>query len=121
MPDDELFLCSELVRLSAGRTAIVGNLELISSQGCTVTVDMPMPIGSEVRMRCLECPLGKKSCTECVFRGRVKSSEDDPVLGCLMQVEFAGKTWSAEQWHPRHLTDVRKLKEAPASRVPPKS
>jgi hypothetical protein len=121
MPDDELFLCSELVRISAGRGSKIGNLEVIGPQGCTVTVDCPIPAGSEVRMHCVECPLGKKSCTECRFRGRIKSSEDDPVLGCLLQVEFEGRCWSPKEWHPRHLTDVRKLKEAPASPVPPKS
>jgi len=107
---DKSFLCSELVRISAGPRRNLGNLEQISPQGCTISMDESLPIGQEVRMRCLACPLGKKSCTECRFRGRVRSSENDPVLGSILQVDFEGRTWSHQEWRPRHLTDIEALK-----------
>lgn len=108
MPD-ELFLCSQLMKVSANRTVTIGNLEDICATRCSVAVEEPPPIGARVMIRCLECPLGKKSCTECRFRGLVRSHENDPVLGSLMQVEFEGRIWSAEEWHPEHLTKVKPL------------
>jgi len=109
--EDEVFLCSELVRITAGPRRDFGNLEQISPHGCTVSMDEPLPIGQEVRMCCLACPLGKKSCTECRFRGRVRSSENDPVLGCILQVDFEGRSWSDKEWRPRHLTDVETVQD----------
>jgi hypothetical protein len=109
MPDDERFLCSQLMKVSAGRTVAIGNLEDICETGCTVAIEVPPPIGTQVTMRCIECPLGKKSCTDCRFRGRVRSHENDPALGCFMQVEFDGRVWSSEEWRPEHLTKIKPL------------
>jgi hypothetical protein len=110
VPEDK-FLCSELVKVSAGGIAEIGNLELISPQGCVVTIAAAPPIGARVGIRCVECPLGKKTCTECRFRGRVRGLETDPVLGCLLHVEFEGRTWSLDEWQPRHLTNIRVIEE----------
>lgn len=106
---NEQFLCSEMVRLTTGRKEKVGNLEKISTNGCTVTMDAAPSVGTQVRMRCLVCPLGRKTCKGCKFNGRVRSKEKDPVLGCIVDVDFQGRTWSAEEWHPRHLTNIADL------------
>jgi len=110
MADDELFLCSQLMSVSTGRTVRIANLENISPDGCTLKAEAPPPIGAQVTMRCIACPLGKKSCVDCRFKGRVRGHENDPVLGCFTQVEFEGRTWSPETWHPRHLTKIKKRK-----------
>jgi hypothetical protein len=107
--DRDLFLCSQLMRVSVGRTVSVGNLEDISPDCCTVTIDAPPPIGAQVTMRCVKCPLGKKSCTDCRFKGTVQCHENDPVLGCLIQVQFQGRVGSPEAWHPQHLTNIKGL------------
>jgi hypothetical protein len=105
----ERFLCSQLMRVSEGRTVRIGNLEDICSDGCTITMEVPLPIGTQVTIRCIECPKGKKACTDCKFDGRVRCHEKDPVLGYLTQVEFDGRVWSAEEWHPEHLTKIRPI------------
>jgi hypothetical protein len=107
MQDSRLFLCSQLMQVSASRTVTIGNLEDICATRCTVAIEVPPPIGAQVTIRCLECPLGKKGCTDCRFRGWVRSHENDPALGCLIQVEFNGRVWSAEEWHPEHLTKIK--------------
>jgi hypothetical protein len=107
MQDRELFLCSQLMRVSQGRTGSVGNLEDICPDSCTITLDEPPPIGAQVTIRCVRCPLGMKSCTDCRFKGTVQCHENDPVLGCLIQVEFQDRVWSPEAWHPQHLTDIK--------------
>ena len=112
VPENKLFLCSELIRISAGGGSKIGNLEIIGPDGCTVTVDTLIAAGSEVRMHCVECPLGKRSCRECRFRGRVKSAQEDSVLGCFVHIEFEGRSWSAEEWRPRHLTSLKSFKAA---------
>ena len=109
MQDRDLFLCSQLMKVSASQTTTVGNLEDICATTCTVAVEVPPPIGAQVSIRCIGCPLGKKPCTDCRFRGSVRSHENDPVLGCLMQIEFEGRMWSAEEWHPEHLTKIEPL------------
>src|SRR5579871_4087241 len=106
---DDKFLCSELIQVSAGGKVEIGNLELISSAGCTLTVAAELPVGAVVKIRCLECPLGKKPCKECRFRGKVRHSNVDPVLGCLMDIDFEGRIWSPQEWKPRHLTKVRSV------------
>ena len=110
MLHSEFYLCSELVRISADGKVNVGNLEAIAPNGCTVTLESELPAGTVVRMRCLACPLGKKSCTECRFKGRVRCHEDDPALGYLTHVDFEGRIWSAQEWHPRHLTNLSALR-----------
>lgn len=116
MQKDDSFLCSQLVRITVGRTVVVGNLEEICEISCTVTLEDSLAIGTEVRMHCVACPLGKKACTECRFRGKVRCLENDPLLGCLLEVEFEGRTWSADDWHPMHLTAVKNLeRNSPAA------
>ena len=115
MRNDACFLCSELVRLCAPGSAHIGNLEQISRTGCTVFLDDPLPIGTRVWMRCVECPQGKKSCTECRFRGRVEGCDVDPVLGCFVEVEFDGRAWVATEWHPRHLTGIAMPRDGSSS------
>ena len=111
MQDGESFLCSQLLRVFAGRAVRTGNLEDICSERCTVLVEELPPIGTRVTIRCIECPNGKKSCTDCRFKGRVRCHQEDPVLGGLMQVEFEGRSWSPEEWHPQHLIPLRDLEE----------
>jgi hypothetical protein len=106
---DELFLCSQLMKVSSNRAVAIGNLEDICATGCTVAIEGPPPIGAQVTIRCMECPLAKKGCTDCRFTGWVRSHENDPVLGCLMRVEFEGRMWSSEEWRPEHLTKIKLL------------
>ncbi len=68
MPNDELFLCSQLMKVSASRTVTVGNLEDICATSCTVAIEVSPPVGTQVTIRCIECPLGKRSCTDCRWR-----------------------------------------------------
>jgi hypothetical protein len=107
MADRELFLCSQLMRVTTDRTLSVGNLEEIYPRGCTITIEVPPPIGAQVRMRCIACPQGKKSCSDCSLKGRVQCHANDPVLGCLIAVEFEGRSWSPEAWYPQHLINVK--------------
>ena len=110
MENGTVFLCSQLMRVSSDKAVTIGNVEEIYPDGCTITLDVPPPpIGAQIRMRCISCPLGKKSCTDCKFKGRIRCHENDPVLGCLIHVEFEGRAWSAEEWHPQHLTNVEML------------
>jgi hypothetical protein len=106
MQENQVYLCSELVRISTGRNAAVGNLESITPKGCTLSMPQGPPVGTPIRMQCLECPQGKKSCTECVFRGRVARCTSDVPLGSTVDVHFDGCIWSPQRWHPRHLTDI---------------
>jgi hypothetical protein len=106
MQKNDFFLCSQLVKLTVGRTVVVGNLEEICEGRCTVALEEPLALGTRVRMNCVTCPLEKKSCAECRFRGKVRYRENDPLLGCLMRIEFEGRTWSEVEWRPMHLTNV---------------
>jgi hypothetical protein len=112
MQHEDFFLCSELVRVSAGRTAAIGNLEEISPDGCVVTLDGPVSAGTKVRMRCVECPQGKRNCTECRFRGTVQDQQPVSPLGWVTRIEIEGRMWSEEEWRPRHLTNPKLLKVA---------
>jgi hypothetical protein len=110
MRDRKPFLCSELVIISTGTKVTVGNLDSIGVERCTVTLPVPVPIGCCVSMRCLECPKGgRKACGDCRFRGQVRSSANDPVLGHLIHIDFEGRMWSPEEWEPGHLKNVRHL------------
>ncbi|HUX43422.1 MAG TPA: hypothetical protein VMV57_01610 [Terracidiphilus sp.] len=106
MQDSKLFLCAQLVRVIAGRSAEVGQLEQISEHRCVLSVPGGVPVGTTVRMQCLECPAGKRSCRECIFRGRVEYAETDATLGCLLEVEFDGRRWKKDRWQPEHLIPV---------------
>jgi hypothetical protein len=109
MQDGEVFLCSQLMKVSTSRTVTIGNLEDICATKCTVAIEAPPQVGLQVTIRCIECPVGKKGCTDCRFRGWVRSHENDPVIGCFMQVEFEGRIWSPKEWHPQHLTKIESL------------
>ena len=103
MQDSKLFLCAQLVRVSAGRSAEVGQLEEISEHRCVLAVPGEIPLGTTVRMQCLECTGGNRSCTKCVFRGHVEYAETDATLGCLLEVQFDGRRWKKDRWKPEHL------------------
>ncbi len=106
MQNESSYLCSDLIKLTVGRTVLVGNLEQICEGSCSVTVDEPLDVGTPVRLHCVACPQGKAKCTECQFKGKVLCYENDPTLGCALEIEFEGRKWSAREWHPRHLTDI---------------
>jgi hypothetical protein len=110
-----LFFCSQLMKVSQGRKASIGNMETIRSDACTITMDVPLSVGTQVTIRCLGCGKGKKSCTDCKFKGRVRSHEDDPGLGFLIQIEFEGSIWSPEKWHPEHLTEMKPIARSASS------
>jgi hypothetical protein len=105
MRELDQYLCADLIRISAGDTAEVGSLELISAKGCTVTVNEPLPVGTAVDMQCVECPQGDRDCTGCKFSGRVQAHSDGGSLGCSLHVEFERRDWTASEWQPRHLAD----------------
>ena len=116
MRDNEFYSCSDLIWVSAPGTTEIANLEQISPSGCALTMPVALPVGNQVKMQCMECPQGKEVCTDCRLKGRVKSHEAVPLLGNLMEVDFEGRNWSAEEWRPRHLTRIGKgLERRPAT------
>ena len=116
MQKDSSYLCSDLITLTVGRTVVVGNLEQICEGSCSVTIEEPQDIGTPVRMHCVSCPQGKAKCTECQFKGKVLCYENDPTLGCALEIEFEGRKWSAREWHPRHLTNIDAVTPEPKPR-----
>jgi hypothetical protein len=106
MQKQNAYLCSDLIELTFGGTVLVGNLEQICEGGCSVTLEEPVDVGAEVRMHCIACPIGNAQCTECQFKGQVSCADDDPTLGCALEIEFAGRKWSSRDWQPRHLINV---------------
>ena len=112
MPDEKHFLCSQLVRVSTGRAAEVGNLEEISAAHCVVAVQHGLPAGTHVMMQCLECPAGKHACIECVFRGHVECTESNPEMGCLMEVAFEQSEWSERKWKPLHMVELKRAENS---------
>src|SRR5579862_1336104 len=116
MEKDSSYLCSDLISVTVGCTVFVGNLEQICEGGCSVVLEEPLAIGTQVRMHCVACPLGKAKCAECQFKGKVRCHENDPAIGCLLEIEFEGRTWSSTEWHPRHLTNVDLMRPAVAKR-----
>jgi len=110
MQEGEFFLCSELMEVSAGPETLICNLEQISPAGCVVALDASLPVGTGVQLRCLSCPRRKRSCIGCRFKGRVRSEQRDPLLGCLTQIEFDGRIWSEKEWRPGHLTNIKRYK-----------
>jgi hypothetical protein len=106
MRKDESFLCSELVKVSTGASAEIANLEQINTSSCEVKMQEPLPVGTPVKMQCLECPQHKECCNDCIYFGRVRSHKVDPVLGSSIEVDFEGRNWSAKEWKPRHLLGI---------------
>jgi len=106
MPNDKLYLCSDLVAVSSASFKEVAQLEMIGPETCCVIMQSPLPVGTRMEMQCLECPRGEESCTRCRFAGHVRENHADPLLGASMRVDFEGRGWSAEEWRPRHLTGI---------------
>ena len=104
MDQHTLYLCSELVRLLGPNAETIGNLELIGSGECSVAVPEPIAPGTPVRMTCLECPSGKRRCSECRFQARVKYTDAGPE-GVTVRMEFEKRRWAPGEWRPRHLAD----------------
>ena len=109
MSDSE-FHCSELVKIKTGESEVIGNLERIDRDACTIAVEAPLPVGTLISMQCLDCPRGERSCVGCRFRGEVGSCAQDPALGCFVEVRFEGRKWSTAKWQPRHLTNLAGMK-----------
>jgi hypothetical protein len=109
-------LCADLIKLSTGTVSVIGNVEQISTEGCTVVLDVPIAVETPVRMQCVACPQGKKRCTECRFRGKVRAYRDAAPYGYEIQIAFEGRIWSEDEWHPRHLTSISERPAAPKRR-----
>lgn len=97
-------LCADMVDLTwkdkMGRSRKnVVNLEDISLSGACVQVDVPVPLGTQVRIG-----YGKGDLAGfvkyCVFRE----------IGYFLGIEFhAGSRWSQRDYKPQHLLDPRRL------------
>jgi hypothetical protein len=111
MQNQDSFLCSQLVRVSAGHGAQIGNLEEISATRCVVVLPYGLPVGTPVRMQCLESPAGTHS-SECVIRGHVECTEANSELGCLLEVEFEKRPWNEKKWKPAHMLPLNPQKDS---------
>jgi hypothetical protein len=100
-------MCSELVTVTAGRKRLVGNLEEIARDRCSVLLDCPIAQGTPVKLECVACPRKAKglACLKCKFAGKVEAQEENPNLGIVAQISFEGRSWSKTKWRPGHLTD----------------
>lgn len=97
-------LCSELVRISTPQGPLIAALESINRNSCTLFIEQPIPIDSRVTMSCLECPRGKKVCTECVFKCHISGpSSLLTAAGYEVKLELDSRPWNADQWRPHHL------------------
>jgi hypothetical protein len=103
MESEDLYLCSDLIRITADAAEQIGNLESIAPGGCTVSAPVSIAVGRRVAMQCVECPQGKSACLECQFGGVVRSVEEAGALGCAVKIEFRDRIWSPREWTPRHL------------------
>ena len=97
-------LCADMVGLSwkdkSGRVKkSIVNLEDISLSGACVQVDIPVPLGTVVR---IEHDKGELVgfVKYCVFRE----------IGYFLGIEFnPGSRWSQKHFRPQHLLDPRRL------------
>jgi hypothetical protein len=112
MQDEERFLCSELVKVSGRHGAEIGNLEEISATHCTLVLEHGLPVGSPVKMQCLEGSAGLGADTESVIRGHVECSRCDPEQGYLLEVEFEKRPWNEKKWKPAHLLPLNPRKDS---------
>ena len=105
-PQRGRFMCSELVTLKAGRQKLVGNLEEIDRNECSVLLDSYIRAGTEVRLECVDCPRKRRDqgCLNCRFAGKVEEQKQDAQLGRVTKISFHGRLWSSREWRPRHLT-----------------
>ncbi|HEU5350979.1 MAG TPA: hypothetical protein VFU55_05240 [Terracidiphilus sp.] len=113
MQNDEHFLCSQLVRVSGRHGAEIGNLEEISPTHCTVVLEHALPVGTPIRMQCLEGATDKGGGTESVMRGHVQGAKADPELGYLLDVEFERRPWNEKRWKPAHMLPLNTTKDSP--------
>ena len=105
-------LCADMVdltwkdKMGRARKNIV-NLEDISLSGACVQVDVPIPLGTQVRIS-----YGKGDLAGfvkyCVFRE----------IGYFLGIEFhPGSQWSQRDYKPQHLLDPRRLVLRTVNRV----
>jgi hypothetical protein len=105
-------LCADLVEVEwseEGRPwrRRIGNLEDISLSGACLQFDVPVPLGTPVKIYCSNRLLSGEV-RYCVFRE----------VGYFIGVEFdEGCQWSRRIFRPRHMLDPRKLIARAASRL----
>ena len=107
MPENETYLCSELIQITAGDTRQIANLDAIGPYGCTVFTSQTLPKGTQVRLTCLECPAGVRNCATCLIQGKILAEKEKTPLGVELDVRFDGMSWSPERWKPRHLMGLQ--------------
>jgi hypothetical protein len=112
MQDEEHFLCSQLVKVSGRHGAEIGNLEEISATHCTLVLEHGLPVGTPVKMQCLEGSTGQGANTESVIRGHVECSRRDPEQGYLLEVEFEKRPWNEKKWKPAHMLPLNPKKDS---------
>jgi hypothetical protein len=101
---DPRLLCADLVETEfkdrTGRRRVeAANLEDISSSGACLQMEVPIGIGTIVRIK-----HGKG-----ILQGRVKYCVFREI-GYFLGVEFdAGHKWSQKQFRPMHLLDPRRV------------
>jgi hypothetical protein len=117
MAETETHLCSELIQLTTGGIRRIANLDAIGPEGCTIFASEPLPVGTRVRMQCLECPAGIRNCASCLIRGKVLAERTAIPLGVELDVRFDELPWSPERWKPRHLIQVQGTIAAPIPQV----
>ncbi len=93
------YLCSELVSVtwideSGQARNETANLEAIAEGSVSLLAEVPIAIGSKLRISCQNQDL----------KGTVGSSEIDPMLGYFIEVELeAASRWSEKWFTPQHL------------------
>jgi hypothetical protein len=111
--NDARLLCADLIELiwndhSGQEQRRVGNLEDISSSGMSLQLEMPVRVGTPIRMRC-----GEKELT-----GTVRHAEHRE-NAYFIGVEFEkNNRWSARDFVPQHLFDPRQILRRPAGQRP---
>ena len=94
-------LCADLVEVgwrdqTGQQHAAIANLEEISTQCATLTLEAALSVGTTVQIRCLRG----------TFTGAVSYCHDEPDFGCIAGIEFVGGTrWDMRKYRPRHLLD----------------
>ncbi|HEU5458239.1 MAG TPA: hypothetical protein VFU68_06445 [Terracidiphilus sp.] len=115
MQDEAHFLCSQLVKVSARHRAEIGNLEEISPTHCTLAMEHGLPVGTEIRMQCLDGGPGMGAGTPSVIRGHVECSRQDPVQGYLLEVAIEKRPWNEKRWKPAHMLPLNPRKDTAQS------
>ena len=110
MHNEAHFLCSQLVKVSARHGAEIGNLEEISPTHCTLVMEHGLPVGTEIRMRCLDG--GSGAGIPSVIRGHVECSTQDSVQGYLLEVAIERRPWNEKRWKPAHMLPLNPRQDA---------